>query len=63
MDNPYTKTAAVQNTGTEVPTTCSTTNRGQIVITTDSDNVVVTTCQAAADGDTTNLLSDTIALN
>ena len=64
MNNPYTKTAAVQNEGTAVPTTCSTTNRGQIVITTDGDTkIIVTTCKAAKDGDTTNLLSDTIALN
>ena len=64
MDNPYTKTAAVQNTGTVAPTACSNTNRGQIVITTDGDtNIIVTTCSAAADGDVTNLLTDTIALN
>ena len=64
MDNPYTKTAAVQNAGTAVPTACSQTNRGQIVITTDGDtNIIVTTCSAAADGDVTNLLTDTIALN
>ena len=64
MNNPYTKTAAVQDEGTAVPTTCSNANRGQIIITTDGDTkIIVTTCKAAKDGDTTNLLSDTIALN
>ena len=63
MNNPYTKAAAVQESGTAAPTACSNANRGNIFVTTSDDDVVVTTCQAAADGDTTNLLSDTIALN
>ena len=63
MNNPYTKGAAVQATGATAPTACSNANRGNIVVSTSGDDVVVTTCQAAADGDTTNLLSDTVALN
>ena len=63
MNNPYTKANAVQNSGTAAPTACTNANRGNIFVTTNGDDVVVTTCQAAADGDTTNLLTDTVALN
>ena len=63
MNNPYTKAKAVQASGASAPTACSNANRGNIFVTTSGNDVVVTTCKAAADGDTTNLLTDTIALN
>ena len=63
MNNPYTKAKAVQASGASAPSACSNANRGNIFVTTSGNDVVVTTCKAAADGDTTNLLTDTIALN
>ena len=63
MNNPYTKEKAVQEGGATALTACTKANQGNIVVSTSGDDVVVTTCQAAADGDTTNLLTDTIALN
>ena len=62
MNNPYTKSKAVQE-GNTAPTACDNANKGQIFVTTSGDDIVVSTCKAAADGDTDNLLQDTIALN
>jgi type IV pilus assembly protein PilA len=65
MNNPYGGALAVQDTGTAAPGLqgCDRNNAGQIVVTVVEDDVVVTTCTAARDGETLNRLEDVIVLN